>query len=256
MNWIGFFIGFLTLIFGTFLGSFLHCAAYRIARREDFVHGRSRCPHCGHILSMFDLVPLLSYFMLRGHCRYCNARIPARYPLSEAVFALLCLGLYLRFGLSLVFFRNLFLTGCLFCLALVDLECYRIPDGCVLLALLAFLVTSPFIYGDWKLILSRVLCMFVYCAVILLMSLFMDWLSGKRSLGGGDVKLMSVMALYLGYVGMLFYIFVACLLGLIYVIFLRRGFGKHIPFGPCLAASGYFMLLFGEQIASWYLSVL
>ncbi|MBR1628867.1 MAG: prepilin peptidase, partial [Lachnospiraceae bacterium] len=81
LGWIG--TGLLGLVFG----SFLNCAAMRIARGEDFVHGRSRCRACGHPLGGRDLVPLASWVLSKGRCRYCHAKVSVRYPLSELIFA-------------------------------------------------------------------------------------------------------------------------------------------------------------------------
>ena len=70
-------------VFGLFIGSFLNVLVYRIPNGEDFVHGRSHCPKCGHDLSGFDLVPVFSYLALGRRCRYCRAPISGRYALVE-----------------------------------------------------------------------------------------------------------------------------------------------------------------------------
>ena len=98
-------------VFGSFLncavfGSFLNCAAWRLGHGESVLRGRSHCTACGHVLGAADLVPILSWLFLRGKCRYCGSRIPARYPLTEAVFAALTVLCLLRFDLSWLCLRN------------------------------------------------------------------------------------------------------------------------------------------------------
>ena len=119
---------------GAVFGSFLNCAAWRIAHGESFLRGHSRCPSCGHALGPRDLVPIFSWLFQRGRCRYCGEKISVRYPLTELAFALLTLLCLWRFDLTVLCLRNWVFLACLFCLSLVDLECYTIPDGCLLIA--------------------------------------------------------------------------------------------------------------------------
>ena len=126
--------GVVALLLGAVFGSFLNCAAWRISHGESVLRGRSHCPDCGHVLGAGDLVPILSWLFLRGRCRYCGKKSPARYPRTEAVFALLTLLCLLRFDLSWLCLRNWILLCCLFCLSLTDLECMIIPDVCLIIA--------------------------------------------------------------------------------------------------------------------------
>ena len=71
---------------GAIAGSFLNCAAWRIVRGESFVRGRSRCPSCGHILGVTELIPVVSWVLSRGRCRYCGEKVSVRYPLTELAF--------------------------------------------------------------------------------------------------------------------------------------------------------------------------
>ena len=140
---------FIAALLGACMGSFLNCAAWRIAHGESFVKGRSRCPDCGHPLGALDLVPVFSWLFLRGKCRYCGKKIPARYPLSEAVFAAVTVLCLLRFGLTAECLRNLIFFGCLFCLSLVDLESCIIPDGCLAVAALAWAAAISSCLPSW-----------------------------------------------------------------------------------------------------------
>ena len=87
-------------VFGAVLGSFLNCAAWRIAHGESFLKGRSHCTSCGHVLGFLDLIPVFSWIFLGGKCRYCKTKISPRYMLTELFFALVSVLTLLRFDLS------------------------------------------------------------------------------------------------------------------------------------------------------------
>ncbi len=246
------------VMLGAVFGSFLNCAAWRIAHGESFLRGHSRCPSCGHALGVRDLVPVLSWVFQRGRCRYCGEKISVRYPLTEIAFALLTLLCLLRFDLSVLCLRNWIFLCCLFCLSLVDLESYTIPDGCLLIAAGAWLAALPFLKPAWGEILRAVLAGLAFGGGLLLLSLVMDKVLKRESLGGGDVKLFAVVGLYLGFVGTLFCMMLSCVLGLLFAAVRNRGGeqGKAIPFGPSISLAAALTLLYGEGAIQWYLGLL
>ena len=243
-------------LLGAVLGSFLHCAAWRIARGEKWTSGRSRCPACGHVLGAVELIPLFSWPLLRGRCRHCGARIPVRYFLAECFMAALTVACLFRFGLTAECLRAWGFLCCLFLLSLVDLEIFEIPDGCLIAAALIWLLTLPLLWSGWADALLHVAAGIVYGGAVLLLSLVMDRALKKESLGGGDVKLLAVIGLYLGFVQTLFCLMLACVLGLLQALVTGRGRGKHFPFGPALSAAAALMLFFGAPLAAWYLGLL
>ena len=246
------------VMLGAVFGSFLNCAAWRIAHGESFLRGHSRCPSCGHALGARDLVPVLSWIFQCGRCRYCGEKISVRYPLTEIAFALLTLLCLLRFDLSVQCLRNWIFLCCLFCLSLVDLESYTIPDGCLLIAAGAWLAALPFLKPTWGEILRAVLAGLAFGGGLLLLSLIMDKVLKRESLGGGDVKLFAVVGLYLGFVGTLFCMMLSCVLGLLFAAIRNRGGeqGKAIPFGPSISLAAALTLLYGEGAIQWYLGLL
>lgn len=145
--YIGLYCAILAFIFGAVFGSFLNCASWRIAHGESFLHGRSHCTVCGHILSAPDLVPIFSWLFLGGKCRYCKAKISARYMLTELFFAVVSVASLLRWDLSVEYLRNMVFACCLFCLSLVDLESFEIPNGCLIISAAAWLGSAA-IYRD------------------------------------------------------------------------------------------------------------
>lgn len=166
-----------------------------------------------------------------------------------SILTVLCL---LRFDLSVICMRNLILLGCLFWLSLVDLESYIIPDRCLIIAAAAWVAAIPFEfekYGTLMGIGTHVLSAFVYGGGVLALSLLMDIVLKKESLGGGDIKLIAVMGLYLGMDASLFAMLISCILGLIFVL-VRKGIHPnaedHFPFGPAIAVSIWIILMYGD----------
>ena len=254
---VGVYCVVLAALLGAALGSFLNCAAWRIAHRESFVRGRSRCPQCGHVLGAADLVPVFSWLLLRGRCRYCKGKIPARYVLAELCFAAITVCNLLHFDLTPVMLRNLVFLCCLFCLSLVDLEIYEIPDGCLLVALLAWFAALPFTFTRplGRYVLVHVLSGLGLGGAILLLALIMDRVLRRESMGGGDIKLFALVGLYLGALGGLLAVLLSCLFGLAFAALGRKGRNAPFPFGPAIAAAAVVTLFWGDGVVAWYLSL-
>lgn len=248
----------LAAVFGAVMGSFLNCAAWRIARGESFLKGRSRCPHCGHRLTATELVPVLSWLAQRGKCRSCGAKISVRYPLTELVFSVVSVCCLLRFDLTVLCLRNYIFLCCLFCLSLADLECLEIPDGCHIICIAAWTAAVPFTFISAFDTVLHLLSALLFGGGILGLSVLLDRALGRESLGGGDVKLLAVTGLYLGPVAALFSLILACVTGLLFYLLLsgRGKKGQPFPFGPSISAGAALMLLFGEPLVRWYLNLL
>ena len=248
----------LALVLGAVFGSFLNCAAWRITHNESVLKGRSHCPACGHTLTARELVPVFSWLFQRGKCRSCGARIPFRYPLTELVFALITLLCLLRFDLTWLCLRNWVFLCCLFCLTLTDLDDYLIPDGCLIIAALAWLLAALLMRTPWRSVLLGLFSGLLYGGGILTVSLIMDRVLGRDSLGGGDIKLFAVCGLYLGIIGTLFTVMLACVIGLFFAFLRKRtekAAGKEFPFGPSIAVAAALMLFCGDPLINWYLSL-
>ena len=242
---------------GAVMGSFLNCAAWRVVRGESFVRGRSRCPSCGHALGAAELVPVVSWVIQRGRCKWCGARVSARYPLTELGFALITALCLLRFDLTPLCLRNWLFLCCLFLLTLTDLDDMIIPDGCHIAAVAIWLLMLPFTFTGWRDALLSVLSALVYGGALLAISLAMDRVLGRDSLGGGDIKLFAVTGLYLGFIGTLFAVALACVIGLALQFALRREEAdRAFPFGPSIALSTALMLLYGAPLIEWYRGLL
>lgn len=243
-------------VLGAVLASFLTCAAGRIVAGRSFLGGRSHCDACGHTLGAADLVPVFSYLWLKGKCRYCGAAVPVRCLLVEAGFAAVSALCLWRFDLTAVWVRNWLFLCVLLLLSLVDWDSYEIPDGCHIAAVVIFLAAAPLMHMSWGDLGHHALSGAVFGVATLLVALAMDKILKKDSLGGGDIKLFAVVGLYLGFVGTLLCMILACVLGLLLAAVRRAGRGQPIPFGPSIAAGCAAVLLYGQGVIQWYLGLL
>ena len=242
-------------ILGAVFGSFLNCAAYRIAHGESVVKGRSHCPDCGHELGVLDLFPIFSWLFLRGKCRYCKSKVSSRYFITECIMALMSILCLLACDISFLFLRNFILLCCLFCLSLIDIDTFEIPDRFHIIMIVAwalYLLCVPDVLETLK---KGGLGFIVIGGGILIISLIMDKVLGKNSLGGGDIKLLFVMGLYLGLVAGVFALIFACIIGLIFAVATKKR-KEHFPFGPSISIAFWFMLLYGDGLTNWYLGLL
>lgn len=237
---------------GAVLGSFLDCAVSRWARGESWVRGRSRCDSCAHTLGARELIPVFSFLLGRGRCRHCGARIPADCLWAELAGAagFVCLGV--RFGLSAELGQWLVLAGLLLALSLTDAAERIIPDK-LLLAAAANRAVWFFILGQepWPTVRGALLSLVIPAALLLLV-LAVEKLLGREAMGGGDIKLLAVLALYLQWPELVLALLVGCLLGIAGAAAGRKG--GAIPFGPFLAAAALLCVCFGAPVLEWYLS--
>lgn len=236
---------------GAVIGSFLNVVIVRLPENEGLAVPRSRCRACGTELHWFDNIPVLSFLALRGRCRACAATISWRYPIVEAVTALLfALAAWRSTSLVDLLVAWLFLSM-LVAIAGIDLEHQIIPDRITLPGIVVGFVTS-FLGSrvSWvDSLLGIVAGGGILFAVIIL--------SGG-GMGGGDMKLGAMMGAFLGYKLVLLALFLAVTLGgLVALALLATGLRRRkdaIPFGPFLAAAAAVAMLSGDTIVTWYLS--
>ena len=239
-----------TFLFGICLGSFADCLASRLLTGESALRGRSHCDNCGHVLGAADLVPLFSWLILKGRCRYCGAKVPAECFFTELLAGIGCCLVVYRYDISILSLRGILLGLILLTMSLTDLHRYIIPDRLQLAGCLVFVFTACFLPDPLQVMLHGLFLGTALAGGMLLLSLLFDKLTGKESLGGGDIKLFFVTGLYLGSAWeILFYLILSCLLGLVFAVFSKK---QRIPFGPAIAAACFFMVLYGRIVTEWY----
>jgi len=240
---------------GAILGSFLNVCIYRIPRQQSIVWPPSYCPSCGRRIRLYDNIPIVSYILLRGRCRFCSQPISPSYPLVEALTGLLLVVLFLKFGLSfsLLFYTVLILL--LLVVSLIDIRHQLILNK---LTFPGFAIGLVFALSGQFLPFKGALIGSVVGAGVLLGVRFLgEILFKKESLGMGDVKLAGLVGLFLGWSGVLLALFLAFLTaGLCSAFALALGKVKPetpIPFGPFISFGALLFVLFGETVLRWYM---
>ena len=248
---MSFLVYFFIFLFGLAVGSFLNCIIYRLEKGESFLRGRSFCPHCGHILSFGDLIPLLSFLILKGKCRYFQQKISWQYPLVEISTGLLFISLLNLTQVRPVYFY-LLLMGCFLIIIFVyDLKYYIIPDKIIYPAIvIAFRYT---LRDPASLMKPGLTAAFLASAFFLIIVI----LSRGKWMGIGDIKLAFLIGLILGWPKILPALFLAFLIGAIIGIGLivagKKTLKSEVPFGPFLVTGTFLALFWGEKFIQWYL---
>jgi leader peptidase (prepilin peptidase)/N-methyltransferase len=233
--------------------------------RFDLVVPRSRCPACGHLISAWQNIPVLSYLLLRGKCGHCKESISARYPLVETLTAVLAALCAWRFGFGWEALMAILLTLALVAISMIDADTQLIPDSIVLPLLWIGLLMSLFhpMSGSETLFISPndaiVGAIAGYLSLWTVYQLF-KLVTGKEGMGYGDFKLLAALGAWLGWQQLPQIILMSAVVGAIVGISLMT-FRKHersvpIPFGPYLAAAGWITMLWGDTIKNTYLDLM
>ena len=220
---------------GLFIGSFVNCIAQRILLSQSWTISKSRCDHCGHTLGPTDLIPILSYVVQKGRCRYCHEKISIRYPLIELLSGSMFILLYYSHShIDAYLIRNLILASVLLGLSLVDMDSFTIPDGFIITGIINWIV-SVFLVSDQKsYIIKGISGAMVIAGSLYLLTFIMNRILHKESMGGGDIKLIFMLGLYFGAYYSIWILMIACLFALVFVLVTQK---KMIPFGPFLSLS-------------------
>lgn len=250
----------LVLLLGLCVGSFLNVLIDRLPRGEQVFSGRSYCESCGKKLAWRDLIPIFSWVFLGGRCRFCRSPISVQYPLVElatgvlfvfvavhlrGVSPLLAGPLHLGGVWGLLFY--FFIISSLIVIFFTDLKYQIIPDEIVYPAILiALLLLIP------NYLLYHLLSAVGAATFFLLLHLA----TRGRGMGLGDVKLAALMGLTLGFPKIIVALYLAfltgALIGVILVLWGKKHFGEHLPFGPFLAGATVISLFWGENLWQIY----
>lgn len=264
-------------VIGLAIGSFLNVVIHRLPRmmeaewraqcaelegreppkaeRYNLLVPRSRCPACSKPLRVIDNIPILSYVMLRGKCAFCGTRISLRYPIVEALTAVLSALVAWRFGWSAAGLLALVLLWTLIALTFIDADTTFLPDDLTLPLLWLGLIAN--LWNTFAPLPEAVIG--AVAGYLILWSIY--WLfklaTGKEGMGYGDFKLLAALGAWFGWKMLLPIILLSSIVGAVVGIALialaRRGRDIPIPFGPYLAAAGFIVLLYGNAIASRFL---
>ncbi|HHY82518.1 MAG TPA: prepilin peptidase [Clostridiales bacterium] len=250
-----FFLCIMIFLIGLLMGSFFNVCIYRIPREESIVFPPSHCTSCGTQLKWQDLVPVFSWIFLGRRCRYCNEQISFRYPLIELLTGIIYLLLFLKFGISGTFLTYLTLCSILIITTAIDLEHQIIPNGLVLTGFAAgVILTLTGLSTTWK---DALLGLLVGGGVFLIVALISELILKKEGMGGGDIKLMGMIGLLIGWkltaLSILLSIYAGGLIGGLLLLFRVKKHGDTIPYGPFIAAGTFISIFYGYDLINWYI---
>jgi len=225
------------------------------APKYNIVTPRSACPKCGHKISAFENIPIISYFLLGGKCKGCKTKISSRYPLIEALTGALigaAAYIYGYSGATLFIFTFIF---ALIALTFIDLDTFLLPDDIVLpLLWLGLLFNLNTGFTDLQ---SAVIGAMAGYMILWLVFWLFKLATGKEGMGYGDFKLLAAIGAWFGWqilpAVILLSSVAGALIGIGLILFKGKGRNTAIPFGPFLALGGIAALFFGQQLASFYL---
>ena len=244
-------------LFGAVIGSFLNVCILRWGAepKESVVRPPSHCPTCGIGLRWYDNVPIVSWLVLRGRCRGCQAPISIQYPLIELATALIWAFMAWRHGIGLEALRGAVFGTVLLGIAMTDARAYIIPDefslGGLALGILFALAAGKQALG------VALLGAAVGFGMLWLVAIAGEWMFKQEAMGGGDIKMMAMVGAFLGWQGTLLTVFLGALIGsLIFVPLSLLGHKKLVPFGIFLAIGAAATDLVGPMILSWYAAYL
>ncbi|MFA7282294.1 MAG: A24 family peptidase [Sterolibacterium sp.] len=219
---------------------------------------RSRCPHCGHMISALENIPILSWIALRGRCRHCQASISLRYPLVEAASGLLSAYAAWHFGFGPATAGALLFLWCMIALTWIDFDTQLLPDDMTLPLLWTGLLFN--LAGGFTDLHSAVIG--AMAGYLSLWSVYWCFklVTGKEGMGYGDFKLLAAIGAWLGWqmlpLTILLSSLVGAVVGISLIIFARRGREIPIPFGPYLATAGAIALFWGKPLTQVYLRLI
>ncbi len=239
----------LAAILGLVIGSFLNVVIHRLPKglASFFYSSRSRCPHCDSLIAWYDNIPIFSFLLLHGRCRWCHENISRRYPLIELIMSCLAVLCLMRNGVNLGFLSDLIFSSLLLTAAAIDMEYLEIPDiltisGIFAGFLLAVFVPSPGLSASF---IGASLGFFL---PLILISLY-EMLRGKIVMGGGDIKLFGMIGAFMGYQPLPTVVFFAALSGIFFsTVSLLHKETRKIPFVPFLLGSSVLVHFYPQSI--------
>ncbi|SJZ86260.1 prepilin peptidase [Selenihalanaerobacter shriftii] len=239
-------------IYGLLIGSFLNVVIYRLPNDESIIFPRSSCPECNTKLGIIDLIPVISFLINKGRCRYCETKISYQYPIVEILTGILLSMLFMYYQFSAKFWMYSFLVSLLIICTFIDFRHKIIPNKITYPGIIIGLILSLlFNHISFK---SALLGMVITGGTLLLIAILT-----KGGLGIGDVKFVAMIGTYLGtsytLMGVFIGSFVGSILGISLIGLGIKGRKDSIPFGPLIAMGTILMMLWGHKIIAWYVSI-
>lgn len=232
-------------IFGSVMGSFYHVLATRLSNGLSIVKPASHCEKCQHTLKWYELIPIVSYIIQGGKCRKCKTKMPISYLLMEICTGMLFAVCYHVFDTPLEIIISLVFVSSLIIIIISDIEYMIILDEVLIFAISVIIILNTINLGLYQTSI-KVLCGAGAFITMLLIKKIGDFMFKQESLGGGDIKLMFLIGLVIGYEMSICNIFFATFLAFpIALILLITKKDNMIPFGPFLSMAAIILFVWG-----------
>lgn len=243
----------LFFILGTIFGSFFNVVGLRAPKGISFTNDRSYCPNCQKQLTWYELIPILSYFLQAGKCRGCGKTIGKLYPTIELLTGLFFALSYWRFDLTMELVLSLIVVSLAIIIIVTDYTYTLIPNKILLFFLPILIIARIAIpLNPWWSPIVGSLTGFGLLLLIIIVS--------KGGMGAGDLKYFAVLGIVFGFPNILLVFFLSTFYGaiinIVLLIFKKVNRKSKVPFGPYISFAALTVLFFGEQIISWYLSLI
>lgn len=239
-------MSFIVFLYGIVIGSFLNVCIYRIPSNVSLINPPSHCGNCDTRLKWKDLFPIISYLVLQGRCRYCGSKISIRYPLIEGFTGILLVGVYLRYGLTLNFYKYSILTLFLIVIALIDYDTTDVYSSVVYSGIgvgIIFIIVEKIMYSHSisNYLIGALIGLVVIGGIYLL----------TGGMGAGDIEIAVLCGIFLGWKLQIYFILISFILGgaiaVTLLLLKKKSRNEYIPLGPSLAMGAYVVLIIGQE---------
>lgn len=241
------------LIIGLLVGSFLNVCIYRIPRNKSIVFPPSHCTNCSTRIKPYDLIPVISYIFLKGKCRTCGEKISIKYPIVELITGILFVLTFLKFGLSIDLIKFIILISILIIVSFIDFEYGIIPGKIMIISASFGVILNIISFGLSLSLLTYLYGLLIGGGVIFLIVVF------TGGMGGGDIQLMAVIGLFLGFaqtiLTLLLSFIIGAAVGIILILLKKKSRKDSIPFGPWISLAAILSIFLGETLIGWYLAL-
>lgn len=230
-------------IFGLVFGSFFNVVGYRLPKKMSLTSPSSHCPKCEHKLTPLELVPVFSWLFQKGKCKNCGNKIPIFYPIFETFTGIVFALIYYTFGLTIETFIALIFASMILILIISDILYMIIPDELLIFCGIIIFILK-IVISSVNIVIPTIIDMIVPFFIMYMIKIIGDFIFKRESLGGGDIKLMLVFGMVLGWEIALFTIALSSFLALpISLLTLKKNKSHEIPLGPYLGISALICLL-------------
>lgn len=246
---------FFVIIFGIIIGSFLNVCIYRIPKNQSLAYPSSYCDVCKMKLKFIDLIPVMSYFITKGRCRKCGAKIDIMYPMIEVLNALLYMAIYINKGLNILSLKYYIFSSILIVIGVIDYKTKYIYSNTILFSEiigLVFIITEFACKGQEA--LGFIIGSFLGLVILKLIQFL------TNGIGEGDIEMGVVCGLFLGIQGIISTIFLSIMvggiIGILLLILKIRTKNDSIPFAPFISIGAFLTIIYGNKIIDAYINLI